>query len=75
MSARGKLPKGFSDLPYKERCRIVNNAPLGKTDRKIAALYFLDELPQVEVAIEVHMDRSAVSRRLPRIRSILEHCE
>lgn len=74
MAARGKLPEGFDDLPYKKRRQVIDEAPLGKIDRRIASMYFLDEYPQVDVAAAVHLDRSSVSRRLPRIRCILERC-
>lgn len=72
MSARPNMPECFSRLSLDERRERVRRAPLGKTDRKIAAMYYLDEYTQIDIAAAVNMDRSAVSRRLPRIRSIID---
>lgn len=71
-AARPKLPDGFECLTRKEREKTVKEAALNKTDRDIARMYYINEIPQVDIAESVHMDRSTVSRRLPRIRRILE---
>lgn len=74
-AARPIMPKGFDDLLYKERKRVIDAAPLGKTDRKIATMYFLDGFPQADIAAVVAMERSSISKRLPRIRAAIEKTE
>lgn len=72
MSARPINPLCFDHLSFPERCELVERAALGKTDREIARMYYLDEWTQMDIAAELCMERSAVSRRLPRIRRIIE---
>ena len=40
---------------------------LGREDREIIRLYVLERMPQIEIAAELHMDRSTVSRRMDKI--------
>lgn len=71
-AARPIMPKSFETLLYRERKKVIDAAPLGRTDRKIATMYYLDGFPQADIAVVVLMERSSVSKRLPRIRAILE---
>lgn len=70
--ARPIMPKGFGELLYKERKKVIESAPLGKTDRKIATMYYLDEYTQMDISVVVNMERSSISKRLPRIRQTIE---
>lgn len=71
-AARPIMPKSFERLLYRERKKVIDAAPLGRTDRKIATMYYMDGFPQADIAVVVSMERSSVSKRLPRIRAILE---
>ena len=42
-------------------------ANLGRENAQIAQLYFVDKLPQVDVATELYLGRATVQRRLPEI--------
>ena len=46
---------------------VIHQANLGREDEKIAQLYFVDKLPQVDVATELYLVRATVQRRLPVI--------
>ena len=65
------MSKGRVNLPEDLRAmlagdweRVLTQAMLGTEDRKIARLYVLDRVPQIDVAEEMHMDRSTISRRM-----------
>ena len=46
---------------------MLEEATLGAEDAEIARLYILERMPQVDVAAEMSMDRSTVSRRVEGI--------
>ncbi len=46
---------------------VIHQANLGREDEKIAQLYFVEKLPQVDVATELYLGRATVQRRLPGI--------
>ena len=46
---------------------VIYQSNLGHEDAKIAQLYFVDKLPQVDVATELYLGRATVQRRLPDI--------
>ena len=46
---------------------VIHQANLGREDENIAQLYFVDKLPQVDVATELYLGRATVQRRLPVI--------
>lgn len=46
---------------------VIRQANLGREDEKIARLYFVDKLPQVDVATELYLGRATVQRRLSNI--------
>ena len=46
---------------------VIYQSNLGREDAKIAQLYFVDKLPQVDVATELYLGRATVQRRLPDI--------
>ena len=45
----------------------IYQANLGRENAKIAQLYFVDKLPQVDVATELYLGRATIQRRLPEI--------
>ena len=65
--ARYKLPPELGGLLRKDMESVSYQANLGREDEKIAQLYFVDKLPQVDVATELYLGRATVQRRLPGI--------
>ena len=52
--------------------RVIDEAALGVEDSKIARLYLLDAIPQIEIAAELNLDRSTISKRMTRIIARIE---
>lgn len=44
--------------------RVIYEANLGAEDTKIARMYYIERLPQIEIAEEMRMDRKTISERL-----------
>lgn len=65
--ARYKLPPELGGLMRKDMESVIYQANLGREDERIAQLYFVDKLPQVDVATELYLGRATVQRRLPGI--------
>lgn len=65
--ARAKLPPELSGLTRKDMEAVIYQANLGRENAQIAQLYFVDKLPQVDVATELYLGRATVQRRLPEI--------
>ncbi len=47
--------------------RVIDEAALGIEDTKIAKMYLLDAIPQVDIGAEIGLTRSAVSKRMAKI--------
>lgn len=67
--ARGRvnLPADLQGLLTGDWERVMAQAMLGAEDRTILRRYVLDRIPQIDVAAELHMDRSTISRRMKLI--------
>lgn len=65
--ARYKLPPELGGLMRKDMESVIYQANLGRENERIAQLYFVDKLPQVDVATELYLGRATVQRRLPGI--------
>lgn len=65
--ARAKLPPELGGLTRKDMEAVIYQANLGRENAQIAQLYFVDKLPQVDVATELYLGRATVQRRLPDI--------
>lgn len=44
--------------------RVIYEANLGVEGTKIARMYYIERLPQIEIAEEMQMDRKTISERL-----------
>ena len=44
--------------------RVIYEANLGAEDTKIARMYYIERMPQIEIAEEMRMDRKTISERL-----------
>ena len=65
--ARYKLPPELGGLLRKDMESVIYQANLGREDERIAQLYFVDKMPQVDVATELYLGRATVQRRIPEI--------
>ena len=65
--SRCKLPPELGGLMRRDMETVIYQSNLGREDAKIAHLYFVDKLPQVDVATELYLGRATVQRRLPGI--------
>ena len=65
--ARCKLPPELGGLMRRDMETVISQSNLGRDDAKIAQLYFVDKLPQVDVATELYLGRATVQRRIPGI--------
>lgn len=66
--ARATLPPELRQLTKPELVRVIENANIGRENEKIARLYYVDRLPQVDVAAELYLGSATIKRRLPTIR-------
>ena len=64
--ARARVRAGISDadLTRSEWEAVIREAALGIENTKIAQMYLLDAIPQVDIGAEIGLSRSAVSKRL-----------
>ena len=46
---------------------MIHDSNLGLEDERMAILYLIDAIPQVEIAVSIPLDRSTVSRRMKKI--------
>lgn len=65
--ARISLPPALDGLTRDEMERVIAQANVGKENERIARLYYIDRMPQVDVAAEVYLAQSTIKRRLPEI--------
>lgn len=65
--ARVRLPLGLVDLLKSETEAAIDEANLGRDDTLIAKMYLIDQIPQIDIGIELDLDRSTISKRLPKI--------
>lgn len=70
--ARGKLPQELDRLTRAAMESVIYQANLGEENTKIAQRYFLDKIPQVDIAAELYLGRATVQRRLPDIVSRMQ---
>lgn len=71
-AARVRLSSSLGQLLRSEMENAISEANLGKTDSLIARMYLIERIPQIDIAIELDLERSTISRRLP---SIVERVE
>lgn len=65
--ARYNLPPELSGLMRGEMEKVISQANLGQENERIARLYYVDKVPQIDVASELYLGRATVQRRLPII--------
>lgn len=70
--ARPKIPDELNSLPNNKWEYIIDNYIKNEIDRKIAKLYYLDGMTQVDVGAEVGYSQSSIKRKLPKLLNIIE---
>ena len=65
--ARMTLPPELEHMTRQGMETVIREANLGREDTQIAKLYYVDKLPQVDVATELYLGRATVQRGLPDI--------
>lgn len=71
-TARVRLPNSLENLLRSEMANAIEQANLGNDDTAIAKRYLIEQVPQIDIAIEFGYERSTISRRMPRILSKVE---
>ena len=66
-SARVKIPDDLSGLLQSEWERVIREAGDSRQDAEIVRRYIVDKTPQIDVAVDLCIERSTLSRRLPGI--------
>lgn len=70
--ARMTLPPELECMTRQGMETVIREANLGQEDAQIAKLYYMDKLPQVDIATELYLGRATVQRRLPGILQRME---
>lgn len=65
--ARVKLPPELAALTTSQFHRAIDEANLGVVDKLIAQRYYLDKMPQVDIAAELDVTRGTITRRVGAI--------
>lgn len=67
--AKARVRAGISDAGFtrSEWEIVIREAALGVENTRIAEMYLLDAIPQVEIGAEIGLERSTISKRLPKI--------
>ena len=66
------LPPALRGLDRKRMIAAIKSAPLGRVDRKIALLRYVERLPQADIAAQTHYSRTAIGYRLKSIDKMLD---
>lgn len=61
------LPAALQGLDRQQMTAAIKSAPLGRVDRKIALLRYVERLPLPDIAAQTHYSRTAISYRLKGI--------
>ena len=71
-TARVRLPGSLGQLLRSEMERAIFEANLGDSDSLIAKRYLIERVPQMDIAVEMDVERSTISRRLVHIMERVE---
>ena len=71
-AARVVLPAALQGLDRQQMTAAIKSAPLGRVDRKIALLRYVERLPLPDIAAQTHYSRTAIGYRLKSIAKVFE---
>lgn len=60
-------------LPREKWDELIYSSNLGREGSRIADLYFIQQIPQIDIAEEIGFDRKTVSKRITTARAKIEH--
>lgn len=66
------LPLCLQGLSRQQMTTAIKTAPLGRVDRKIALLRYVERLPLPDIAAQTYYSRTAVGYRLKGIDKMLD---
>lgn len=66
------LPAALHGKTRQEMTAAIKSAPLGRVDRKIALLRYIERLPLPDIAAQTHYSRTAIGYRLKGIDKMLD---
>ena len=66
------LPAALQGLDRQQMIAAIKSAPLGRVDRKIALLRYVERLCCADIAAQTHYSRTAIGYRLKGIEKILD---
>ena len=66
------LPAALQGLDRQQMTAAIKSAPLGRVDRKIALLRYVERLPLPDIAAQTHYSRTAIGYRLKGIEKMLD---
>lgn len=66
-ASRVKLPHSLELLLRVELEQAIEQANLGTFDTFVAKKYFIEQVPLIDIAVELGYDRSAIGKRVPAI--------
>ncbi len=66
------LPLCLQGLDRQRMITAIKSAPLGRVDRKIALLRYVERLPLPDIAAQTHYSRTAIGYRLKGIDKMLD---
>jgi hypothetical protein len=71
-AARVVPPTALQGLDRQQMTAAIKSAPLGRVDRKIALLRYVERLPLPDIAAQMHYSRTAIGYRLKGIEKMLD---
>jgi len=71
-AARVVLPVALQGLDRQQITKAIKSAPLGRVDRKIALLRYVERFPLPDIAARTNYSRTAVGYRLKSIDKMLD---
>ncbi len=66
------LPAALQGLDAEQIKAVIKRAPLGRVDRKIALLRYVERLPLPDIAERTNYSRTAIGYRLKGINKMLD---
>lgn len=65
--SRCKMPPVLASLLTSDMSRAIGEANLGEVNTIIARRYYIDQVAQMDIATELNMQRSTVTRRIQKM--------
>ena len=66
------LPAALQGLDRQKMIAAIKSAPIGRVDRKIALLRYVERLPLPDIAAQTQYSRTAIGYRLKGIEKMLD---